>query len=85
MIEDPNESFECPLCDERDEEYVCADTFDDDGDEDDDELVATAYRGLRDVDAWRRRDPWGGSAGHVPRRATSTNTFASIFYIIELS
>ena len=32
----------------------------------DDDLIGAEYRGLRDVDGWQRRDPWGGSAG-TPR------------------
>ncbi len=41
-----------------------------------DDLVTAEYRGRRDVDGWQRRDPWGGSAGDVPNRA-STRTFIS--------
>ena len=55
-------------------EFVCgADT------EFDDDLVTSDYGGLRDVDGWQRRDPWGGSAGDVPKRAqvSSTPTFLS--------
>ena len=55
-------------------EFVCGvDT------ESDDDLVTSDYRGLRDVDGWQLRDPWGGSAGDVPKRAkiSSTPTFIS--------
>ena len=52
-------------------EFVCGvDT------ESEDDLVSSDYRGLRDVDGWQRRDPWGGSAGDVPNRS-STRTFIS--------
>ena len=66
--------FICLLCDENCEEQVCAITFNDDGDECDDELIADTYRGLRDVEGWQRRDPWGGSAGDVPKRSTHAST-----------
>ena len=35
--------------------------------ESDDDLVTANYRGLRDVDGWQRKDPWGGSAGNAPK------------------
>ena len=45
----------------------------------DDDLVTAEYRGLRDVDGWQRRDPWGGCADDVPKRASIsiTPTFIS--------
>ena len=39
-------------------------------------MIGAEYRGLRDVDGWQRRDPWGGSAGDAPNRS-STRTFIS--------
>ena len=35
-------------------EFVCGVDM-----ESDDDLVTSDYRGLRDVDGWQRRDPWG--------------------------
>ena len=44
-----------------------------------DDPVTAEYRGLRDVDGWQRRDPWGGCADDVPKRVNilSTPTFIS--------
>ena len=74
LTEESDDSFKCQLCDQSDEEYVCTVTFGDDVDDSDDEFVTTAYRGLRDVDGWQRRAPWGGSAKDVPMRVTHTST-----------
>ena len=52
-------------------EFVCGVDTDSD-----DDLVGSDYRGLRDIDGWQRRDPWGGSAGYAPKRS-STRTFIS--------
>ena len=42
--------------------FVCA--IDD---AEDDEFVPEEYKGLRDVDGWQRRDPWGGSSEIEPK------------------
>ena len=57
-------------------DFVCG--IDNTSDSEDD-LVTAEYRGLRDVDGWQRKDPWGGSADAVPKRANilSTPTFIS--------
>ena len=36
-----------------------------------DELVTAEYKGLRDIDGWQRRDPWGGSSTTMPRAPTT--------------
>ena len=41
-------------------------------DTEDDEFVTTDYKGLRDVDGWQRRDPWGSSSASVPERVSMT-------------
>ena len=51
------------------EEYVCGIDA-----ESDDDRVGAEYRGLRDVDGWQRKDPWGGSAGDAPRRPDEVST-----------
>ena len=73
-MSESDDPFMCLLSDENDEEQVCAINFDDGVDECDDELIADTYRGLRDVDGWQHRDPWGGSAGDVPSRSTHAST-----------
>ena len=32
-----------------------------------DEFLTSEYKGLRDIDGWQRRDPWGGSSAVMPR------------------
>ena len=84
-MSESDDPFMCLLSDENDEEQVCAINFDDGVDECDDELIADTYRGLRDVDGWQHRDPWGGSAGDVPRRLTHTSTSTLISAPLSIS
>ena len=44
-----------------------------------DDLGTAEYRGLRDVDGWQRKDPWGGSAEARPKRANISSTPTFIF------
>ena len=53
-------------CDSDMFEFVCGV-----GDAEDDEFVTADYKGLRDVDGWQRRDPWGGSSTTMPRAPTT--------------
>ena len=40
-------------------------------DTEEDEFVTAEYKGLRDIDGWQRRDPWGGSSTTMPRAPTT--------------
>ena len=81
---DDDEIFMCGMCEPDDKvnfevevdvdcdsdmfELVCG--IDD---VDDDEIVTSEYKSLRDVDGWQRRDPWGGSSASRPNRVSMTN------------
>ena len=38
----------------------------------DDEFLTSEYKGLRDIDGWQRKDPWGGSSTTMRRPPTCT-------------
>ena len=40
-------------------------------DTEEDELLTSEYKGLRDIDGWQRCDPWGGSSTTMPRAPTT--------------
>ena len=73
-MSESDDPFMCVLSDENCEEHAYAISFLHDAGECDEELIANTYRGLRDVDGWQRRDPWGGSAGDVPKRSMHAST-----------
>ena len=50
-----------------------------------DDLVTSEYRGLRDVDGWQRKDPWGGSAEVRPKRVNISSTPTLIFTLTSIS